>query len=418
MKHSYGSSGMAAGNSLEEAITQSCSELCEHYVGDQIYFEDRPFYYLNLDKLRVPNYIINFLNNLEKEEYKYYIYDFSYLYNLPVVGLLIVDKKNYVSYLNIGSSPIFSIALERCCTEIFQGCSVLKDTLKRSMIPVREKNIYNLLSEQAKAFILGESYPENLILNSIEIDEYNTNIFLEDKLYSNVELNNYYKRIFDKKSWEVYYRDFSQDKSIKTVWCCVKNISIKNASILKDKSVPLFVRERKWNIVFEWQKLIEKYFQKQILDEELLSTIQFWKRIDSQDRYQSPIDSFIFKDELMTLPGLNKLNNQAIGFDILYSHLSKDNFNKFLKFNKDCEYNKFFFYSFLFLFSDKYSISEVKQITKFYGIEYTEEDFNNSNNIFYYLNKIYFEPYCNYYHGNDYNNLIRTFIPYVVQENK
>jgi ribosomal protein S12 methylthiotransferase accessory factor YcaO len=32
MKGTYGSSGMAAGNSLEEALTQGCSELCEHYV--------------------------------------------------------------------------------------------------------------------------------------------------------------------------------------------------------------------------------------------------------------------------------------------------------------------------------------------------------------------------------------------------
>ena len=45
MKWAHGTSGMAAGNSLEEAITQSCSELCEHYVCDSIFFEKRPFSY-------------------------------------------------------------------------------------------------------------------------------------------------------------------------------------------------------------------------------------------------------------------------------------------------------------------------------------------------------------------------------------
>ena len=411
MKWAHGTSGMAAGNSLEEAITQSCSELCEHYVCDSIFFEKRPFSYLNLKTQSLPDYINNFLKRLDDSGYKYYIYDFSYLYNLPVVGLLIVDQKNYISYLNLGSSPVFSIALERCCTEIFQGCSILNDTLKRSMEPTRINNIYNLISEETGAITLGTRYPENLILNSVEITNYNSEVFLEDNLYSNIKLNNYYKNLFNNNSWEIYYRDFSQSKYIKTVWCFVKNIPIKNAAIKSNYLLSPLVKERKWNITFEWEILIEKYFQNKIIDGELLETIQFWKKIESQDNKKIIIDSNIFRSELMTIPGLNILDSQTNNFDILYTHLLNNNFNQFLKFNKNCEYNKFFFYSFLLLYSGNYSEQEIEQISKFYGINYSEEDYKNKNNIFYYLNKIYFEPYYNYYYSNEYNNLIKTFIP-------
>jgi hypothetical protein len=34
---------------------------------------------------------MNFFNKLENDGYKYYVYDFSYLYEVPVLGLLIVD---------------------------------------------------------------------------------------------------------------------------------------------------------------------------------------------------------------------------------------------------------------------------------------------------------------------------------------
>lgn len=410
-KLATGSSGMAAGNTIEEALTQSCSELCEHHVEKQIFFETQPFYQINLKNKNYPNYIMNFFNKLENDGYKYYVYDFSYLYEVPVLGLLIVDQSNHVSYLNLGSSPIFSIALERCCTEIFQGYSILGDSLKRSMRPLRGYNIHTIMNEQSTTITGGECYPENLILNSIEVDEYNSKIFLPDQDYSNLDLNQYYKNLFNTKGWEVYYRDFSQSDLIKAVWCCIKNVQVKNAHIEEYSTIPTLVKKRKWNMLFKWQNLINKYFKEQVLDEQLLLEIQQLKKIDYQDNYRFITDSQFFKNELMSMPGLNTLTDQESNFDFLYNSLTNNNYSKFLRFNKDSNYKDYFYYNFLFLFSNKYSIPEIKKIAKFYGIEYTDEDYENSDNIPYYLNKIYFQPYYNYYYSNNYNNLIQTFIP-------
>jgi ribosomal protein S12 methylthiotransferase accessory factor len=125
-----GSTGLAAGNTIEEALTQGLSEICEHYVHYQMYYEERTFSYLDLDMIQLPQYISNFFISLKEKKYTYYVYDFSYLYQIPVLGLLIVDPIKHVSYMNMAAAPNFIIALERCCTEIYQGHTYLGDNLK------------------------------------------------------------------------------------------------------------------------------------------------------------------------------------------------------------------------------------------------------------------------------------------------
>jgi hypothetical protein len=99
------------------------------------------------------------------------------------------------------------------------------------------------------------------------------------------------------------------------------------------------------------------------------------KKIDYQDNYRFITDSQFFKNELMSMPGLNTLTDQESNFDFLYNSLTNNNYSKFLRFSNNSNYKDYFYYNFLFLFSDKYSIPEIKKIAKFYGIEYTDEDY-------------------------------------------
>ena len=66
---------------------------------------------------------------------------------------------------------------------------------------------------------LSKYYPDSLILNSIQVPSYNNRIFLSNEDYSNKDLNNYYKLIFNNKNWDIYYRDMSQSKDIKAIKC-------------------------------------------------------------------------------------------------------------------------------------------------------------------------------------------------------
>ena len=165
-----GSSGMAAGNSTEEALTQGLSEICEHYVHYEIYHENRKFYYLDLSKIELSDHLKAYFEKLDSNGYNYYIYDFSYLYQMPVLGLLIVDPQTHVSYLDLGAAPSFNIALERCCTEIYQGHTILGDNHKQNMLPSRALALNTVIEQTLTCMPLAQYYPENLILNSEQID--------------------------------------------------------------------------------------------------------------------------------------------------------------------------------------------------------------------------------------------------------
>lgn len=128
---------------------------------------------------------------------------------MPVLGLYIIDLDKKISFLNLGSSPIFEIALERCCTEMYQGHSILGDNLKNVMFPLRNLMPYSVLKENFSSITFSHSYPDNFLINFDIVENFNTEIFLNSKDYDNKELVEYYQKIFDNLNWEVYYRDFS-----------------------------------------------------------------------------------------------------------------------------------------------------------------------------------------------------------------
>lgn len=404
-----GSSGMAAGNTIEEALTQGFSELCEHYVSEKIYTEIKPFAVLDINNVSCSNYLKDFFKELDKQEnYKYTIFDFSYLYNMPVLGIYIIDVKNHLSYLNLGASPIFDIALERCCTEIYQGVtSVLGDYMKNIMIPLRSVNPNEVLVENERCITLSDVYPDNFILNTYLEQDYNKNIFLKNNDYSNTELNEYYKNIFNLNDWEVYYRDFSQDKNMKAIKAYVKNVNIKhNSHLALFKLIPTLVKKRKWNITFKWNNLIEEYISTKKLNVNLLNEIQNLKKVDNNIDKNIPMAATNYRYELFDIPDKN---NIAYNFDKFFMNLNREN-----NYPKDYYFNLLMsYYSFLYYFNDRhYSESEVIKIAHAYGINYTDEDMRNKNNIYYYLEKIYFSKYIQLYEDNKYLMFLESFIPW------
>jgi ribosomal protein S12 methylthiotransferase accessory factor len=111
---------MAAGNTLEEALVQGISEVYEHIIWNKVYEDiEKPIPELNFKKLNLPKSLKNKGNRLYSLGYNFKIFDYSYLYNIPVIGILLINKKEYNYSLILGSSPIFEIALERCFTEIY-----------------------------------------------------------------------------------------------------------------------------------------------------------------------------------------------------------------------------------------------------------------------------------------------------------
>lgn len=406
---SNGSSGMAAGNSIEEALTQGLSEICEHYVHEQIYHEHRNFYYIDIDNIDLPDYLRHYFNEFHNNNFNYYVYDFSYLYQMPVLGLFMVDTIKHVSYLNLGAAPNFYIALERCCTEIYQGYTILGDSLKDSMMPIRSTDINKAIETSLTSMPLSKYYPDKLIFNSIKVSNYNNKIFLDNSEYTNHDLNNYYKLIFNNKKWEIYYRDFSQSENIKAIKCYVKNIPIMHTVANLNHDLPIEIKNETWNIIFKWNKLMNTYLKTQQIDTDLFLEIQSLKKSDNL-KNNSASFKYCFNFDFIHMPKIDI--NSNLDFDIFFQSLITKNWD--IIFQQQQNFPILRDYLTLILYSQHYTKNEIEKISKFYNCNYTVEDINNCDNLAYILNKIYFSLYYEYYISKEYAEIIESFIPVVI----
>lgn len=118
----YGSNGMCAGNTLEEALVQGLAEIFERNV-------DRKIIEQNIVPPTIPDgYIKNckslweMIQNIQSSgRYKVIVKDCSLNKNYPVIGTIIIDTHNGTFGFKLASHPVFDIALERTLTEAFQG---------------------------------------------------------------------------------------------------------------------------------------------------------------------------------------------------------------------------------------------------------------------------------------------------------
>lgn len=118
----YGSNGMCAGNSPEEALIEGLSEILERHVAIKILKE----------KLVLPQIPESYIKNFPKVEkmlerlkqnsnYYYRLVDCSLGGKYPVAGLYILEKNTGKFGFKLGAHPDYGIAMERCFTEAAQG---------------------------------------------------------------------------------------------------------------------------------------------------------------------------------------------------------------------------------------------------------------------------------------------------------
>lgn len=146
---SAGSNGLCAGNTSEEAIIQGLCEIFERYVLKEIYFNK------DISLPNVPDDVLKrypqwrYIEVLRHFDFKVYVKDCSLDGTVPVVGTVIM--KDEKALLNLGSSPDFSIALERCFTELFQGFNIHSIEAKLNpLIPLENENFDKKFHDQSQ----------------------------------------------------------------------------------------------------------------------------------------------------------------------------------------------------------------------------------------------------------------------------
>lgn len=219
-----GTTGFAAGNTLEEAIIQAISEIYEREVHvNYLKTNKNKYYYLDISCLS--QYIQNLIKKLEELNYEVRIYDLSYNFNLPVCMAVIINKENHLFYTHFGSFPIIDIAVERCLTEFYQGVKdIPRDKRRKLLITPDCAESDDFIDAMSNGDYNREIVVKNLFINSKKINCYNDIIFKDSLVdYTNTELIKHINKINEINKIDFYYKDISLINNMSAVHIVSKN---------------------------------------------------------------------------------------------------------------------------------------------------------------------------------------------------
>lgn len=214
-----GSNGMAAGNTMEEALVQGLSEVCERYAlkkiieGELLLKEIPKESYLKYENIK--KMILYYENN----GFKIYIKDATLNGKVPVVCTIIEDIKNNIFCPSFGAHPSFPIAIERTLTEFAQGMMLSKFRKynfigysfysKEKLKYTSKQNIYKALFMHKVAFEKIPKFEKQFFDNNISSVIPDNTFILENKKYNNKELLSFLTNRILKFSDDIYIRDVS-----------------------------------------------------------------------------------------------------------------------------------------------------------------------------------------------------------------
>lgn len=201
-----GTTGMAAGNTIEEALVQGISEICERVVQSEAIFGRVSFQEIgdSLLKREAPG-VYQRIKEINKKGIQVRYFDASESTGFPVMMSLWINKRLCTSAATFGSFPVFEIAAERCLTETLQGKDLNVPDMFDQITPYTEfgHDEYNRFL-RLQSGILNE----DLFLSSPVMCTLNTKVYV-DKNLGNADLLEYFRKLFTEKSLNIYYRDTS-----------------------------------------------------------------------------------------------------------------------------------------------------------------------------------------------------------------
>jgi ribosomal protein S12 methylthiotransferase accessory factor len=223
--------GLAAGNSLEEAISQAFCEICERYSLIEHLIKKIPA--PTIDQRTIKNKkIINFIKYFNSINHNVEIKDFTLKNKVPVMGVLFTNnnviknklliKSVYYKTLNVGSHFNIEEAIIRCFTEKIQNhAGIVENMIEPGKLILKlNKNIYKInfldqyFSEKENFKILKNfkktKYHQPFLLSGRSLENFK---FLERKNIKNIKIS-------DLKSFVT--KDFLEE--VKQI----KNIAINN----------------------------------------------------------------------------------------------------------------------------------------------------------------------------------------------
>lgn len=387
----YGSNGMSAGNTKEEALVQGLSEIIERRVTCEILENKTSLPDITLHVKNSFPTINNIIYNIEhaldnnKNSLSVHIKDCSLGKNYPTIIVFIFDKNTKKYFASLGTHPSLEIAIERTLTEIMQGRNI--DELNNSMSSLNEDfESYNFFDNRKRIFRNGEGIYPLSVLEYSENDTPKSNVW-KSEFKSNDEMLKSLINIITTQGYKIYYRD-SSFLGFNTYQVIVPGFSEINPQLFKELDK-----------LIEEKKLRELYKNIDNLNEKELN--EFAEILD-QDR----IGSEFSLNELFSLPLKedNILNNITKDCLLIIVYTLLENYEKayktsirFLDYisrsNADTDVVEYYksISAFLYMKKDGFSNKNIENVLiNFYEKEFISELSNdlNKNYVTRYLPKI------------------------------
>lgn len=116
-----GTNGMCAGNTPKEALIQGISEIFERFAIRTIYLKNITPPTIPFEYFEGTEVYMRLIRLKERTGMDVIVKDCSLGMELPVIGLMLIDRGSSTYTFHVGADPSPITALERCLTEIYQG---------------------------------------------------------------------------------------------------------------------------------------------------------------------------------------------------------------------------------------------------------------------------------------------------------
>ena len=201
----YTTNGMAAGNTLEEALVQAISEVFERFANKLICYGQMIPPRIPDESLSITEetaYVLKEIGN--NTNYSLEFRDCSLGLGLPVIGLYFINKETGKYFVKFGAHPVMSVAIERTITELFQGrkIALTEFWLKRFSFD----DIENMERNFEKIFRSGDGVYPSHIFSKKNTYDFN-DIWYKDTFESNYKLLSYIVDIIIKNKWTLLYKN-------------------------------------------------------------------------------------------------------------------------------------------------------------------------------------------------------------------
>lgn len=404
--------GMSAGNTLDEALIQGCSELLERLVANAVMYNIDDIIYHAIKLENIENYTLQtIIETIQELGYELYIFDLSYNYQMPVLMSLIIDKKLGLLRVNFGSFPIFDIAAERILTELYQGIQSVRNinTIMKLQLPYKSASNDDIIEEYATS-ISGRIMPN--IFNNIQyVNTYNQDIFIHQNC-NNQQLLDYYKQLDNKIGIKFYYFDNSLDKQMYALY--IFAVSDEKRYLHLPMQYCNFAKsDEEINICLHSLKIL-KQFYKEIENGQNINLASF---INFLNLYRNNFELMRFLHGVLLWNGVFIAERRMLAdFEILsilldimnqdIDEISQDiaeselypQYKKYIQLVKYIKTNQYNTDELLLIFNNIFN----------YNI--TIDDIIKCSSPAYLLQKAYIEPFYQYIHSNEFNEIINTYI--------